>query len=517
MEVSKDKNRAINQRMRAIFILVFTLTLFISLDAQELSGKLQKAQCIWFRGSIYATGYKDGEKGLELVVEMYNEKLEKIKETTKPLGKYKIGDYYPPNFDTTHGQLSLTAQKTNNEKTAVLLRFNENLKPLAASDNAEITRINSFAAFDSEKIYYKNQLYVVREAKDTAGRFYFYRYDLRDSSALFNYNFKWQFNFDQHNYHRIHPVFVNSEHIYLFVMCLDGDKKGQWILIFNPEDGSLTKAIKLNKNDNEVCLVSRFEVYGGQEDIILAGVKYTAANVDLKTGRFSMNYQGSKNINTFFCQIDSSGEVKTRLENFCNAPNEILKEKEMKEFLFRCNALEKNESGINLTYECVYKGKDGIYRTFGFLLSWLNLNPEGFYKQENNTFLPCYRNDKSQPKGKTGNTNCKLTANQYDNDKAKDADRLFYKNAFVKNFTEVGMDMNILKKLAWVSSYYDNKKTATLELHKYTMKNYVWETASLKTITDYSRYNVFGLGQNKVIIFTSLKDESGFTLSLNEL
>ncbi len=496
--------------MRYGFILFFTLSLFINLHSQDVSGKLHHAQCIIFRNNIYVAGYEESDKGLSLKITLFNNKLEKLTEVLKPLGKHKATDFYTPNFDTTHGYLTLVIQKTNNEKTATVVRYNENLKLIYSADNAEITRINSFAAFDNEKLYYKNQLYVIREAKDSAGRFYFYRYDLKDSSALFNYNFKWQFNFDQHKYHRIHPVFANSEHIYLYVICLEGEKKGQWLLVFNPDDGTMTKAIKLNKNDNEICFVSKVDIYGSTEDIALAGVKYPAANVDLKSGKFSMNYQASKSINTFFLQIDSSGEIKTRLENFTAVPNEILKEKELKEFLFRCNTMEKTESGFNLNYECLYKGKDGIYRTFGFLISKLNQSPEGTYKQENNAFLPCYRNEKKNPLSKQ-------TTNQYDNDKASDADRLFYKNAFVKNFTEAGMEMNLLKKTAFVVSYFDNKKATSLELCKNVMKNYVWETLPLKNISDYSRFNVFNLGVNKFLIFNSSKDESGFTLSTTEL
>jgi len=501
--------------MKRGFILFFTFNLFISLQAQEVNEKLHRAQCIAFRNAIYVSGYGENDNGPILKIVRYTSKGEKTNEITKELGKGKPADLYPPNFDTTHGYLSLTLQKTNNEKTALLLRYSEFLKLLSSNEKAEITRINSFAAFDNEKIYYKDQLYVVREAKDSAGRFYFFRYDLRDSSAQFNYDFKWQFNFDQHVYHRIHPLYVNADHVYLYVNCLDGDKKGQWILLFNTEDGAMTKAIKLNKNDNEICFVSKLEVHGSDEDMTLAGVKYPAANVDLKSGRFSMNYQSAKRLNTFFCQVDSSGEVRTQLDNFLPVPNDLLKEKELKEFLWRCNTLEKTEGGFNLNYECLYKGKDGIYRTYGFLLSNLIATPEGLFKAENNSFLPCFRNDKSQPKGKTGNINSKLTANQYDNDKAQEADRLFYKNAFVKNFTEAGMNITASKKMANIISFYNNKKTGTLEFYKYSMRKYVWETSSLKNITDFSRYTVLSMG-NGFAVFISLKDESGFTLNFLE-
>ncbi|HXB41967.1 MAG TPA: hypothetical protein VNZ49_15605 [Bacteroidia bacterium] len=496
--------------MKPCFILFFTFSLFINIRAQEVSGKLYKAQCISFRNNIYVAGYEESDKVLVLKITAYNKKLEKINEVIKVIGKYKAVDFYAPEFDTTHSYLSLVVQKANNEKTAILVRYNENFKIISGSDNAEITRINSFAAFDNEKLYYKNQLYIIREAKDSAGRFYFFRYDLKDSSVLFNYNFKWQFNFDKHTYHRIHPVFANSEHIYLYVICIDGDKKGQWILIFNTDNGNLAKAIKLNKNDNEICFVSKLEVYGNNEDIALAGVKYPAINVDLKTGIFSLNYQTNKAVNTFFCQIDSSGEIKTRLENFVNIPNEILKEKELKEFLFRCNNSEKTESGFNLNYECLYKGKDGIYRTYGFLICKLNQSPEGTYKQENNSFLACYRNEKKNPLSKQ-------TTNQYDNDKASDTDRLFYKNAFMKNFTDAGMEINSTKKTAFIVSCFDSKKTTTLEFYKNIMKNYTWETSSLKNSNDYSRFNAFGAGINKFILFVSSKDETNFTLSLTEL
>jgi hypothetical protein len=503
--------------MKACFILLFTSLLFINLNGQDVTGNLHKSQCIFFRNAIYVSGYEESDKGLELKITSFNDKLKKQKEVVKDLGKHKAIDFYPPAFDTTHGYLSLVVQRTGNEKTVLLLRYDANFTLVSSAENTEITRINSFAAFDNEKLFYKNQLYIVREAKDSIGKFYFYRYDLRDSSALFNYNFKWQFNFDQHNYHRIHPLFANETHIYLYVICTDGEKKGQWILIFNTANGSMEKFVKLNKSDNEICFVSNLDVYGSNQDIAIAGVRYPMANVDLKTGKFVMNYQTSKNINFFFLQIDSSGVTKTRLENFNSVPNEILKEKELKELLFRCNTLEKTENGFNLNYECLYKGKDGIFRTYGFLMSNLTTTPENEFKKENDAFLTCYHNEKTTPKGKTGNPQCKLTTNQYDNDKAFDTDRLFYKNAFMKNFTDVGIKINSLIKSAYIVSYFDNKKTNTLEFYKNTMKNYVWETTSLKNTNDYSRFSVFKMNANADLIFISNKEESGFTLSLTQL
>lgn len=492
------------------FILFFTYLLFIKMQAQELTGSLQRAQCITFRNNIYVSAYEESGGGLDLKIEAYNDKLERVNQFVRPIGKEKAAGYYPPNLDTTHGQLGVVVQKANNEKTALVLRFNEKLKLLSSEEKAEITRINSFAAFDSEKLYYKNQMYVVREAKDTAGRFYFYRYDLRDSSAQFTYDFKWQFNFDRHAYHRIHPLYATAERVYLYVNCLDGDKKGQWLLGFSPGNGSLLKAVKLNKNDNEICFISRATVLGTAEDVVLAGVRYPAANADLQNGRFSMDYQKSKSVNTFFCHIDSAGEVKTRLENFVNVPNDLLKEKELKEFLFRCNALEKSGSGFNLNYECVYKGSDGIYRTFGFLVIKLMQTPDGVYKHENNSFFAAYRNEKKYPLSK-------LTANQYDNDKPQEADRLFYKNAFVRNYSETGMELSSTKKMSWIVSHYPNKKTGGLELYRHTMKNYTWETAPLRNLADYGRYGVFSLSPQRFLLFSTTKEESGFTLSLLEL
>lgn len=492
------------------FILFFTLSLFIKLHSQELTGTLQRAQCIVFKNNIFVSGYEENNGSLDLKIEAYNDKLERVNQYSQSLGKAMAVDYYPPNIDTTHGQLSLVIQKVDNEKTALLLRCSESLKLLSSEEKTEITRINSFAAFDSEKLYFGNQLYVVREAKDTAGRFYFYRYDLRDSSALFTYDFKWQFNFDRHTYQRIHPLYATAERVYVYVNCLDGDKKGQWLLEFTPGDGSLLKAVKLNKDDNEICFISRATVFGTAEDVALAGAHYPSASVDLQNGRFGMDYQKSKSLNTFFCHIDSSGEMKTRLENFVNVPNGLLKEKELKEFLFRCNALEKSDGGFNLNYECLYKGSDGIYRTFGFLVIKLMQTPDGTYKQENNSFLATYRNEKKYPFSK-------LTANQYDNDRPQEADRLFYKNAFVRNYSEAGMELSSQKKMSWIVSHYPNKKSGGLELYKHVMKNYTWETTPLKTLAEYGRYAVLSISPQRLLLFNSSKDETMFSLSLFEL
>lgn len=310
-------------------------------------------------------------------------------------------------------------------------------------------------------------------------------------------------------YHRIHPLYANDEHIYLYVNCLDGPKKGQWLLQLHTENGNLYKAIKLNKNDNEVVLISELEVLGGAEDMALAGVKYPAASVDLKNGRFSMNYQTSKALNLFFMQLDSSGEVKTRLENFIPAPNDLLKEKELKEFLFRNNALTRTDDGFDLNYECLYKGKDGIFRTYGFLVTHLIPTPDGPYKPENNAFLPCYRNEKKNP-------HSKLTANQYDNDKPAEADRLFYKEPFVRNYTDAHMNFTTVKKTTSVISYFENKKTNSLECYKNIMKNYVWETVPLKIIADHERCKAFLTHNGKFILFYNTGNEASYTLFFTE-
>lgn len=478
---------------------------------QELTGKLQHAEVIQFRGNIYISGYEEKTKGLEFRLERYDRDLQKTREVTKSLAKYKIGDLYAPHYDTTHGYLGVEIQRADqNEKRATLLRYDADLRVVASAEGIEIVRINSFAAFNDEKIYYKNQLYMVREAKDSAGRFYFFRYDLRDSSAAFNYDFKWQFNFDQHTYHRIHPVFVNSEHVYLYVICLDGEKKGQWILILNTDDGTLTKAIRLNKNDNEFCVLSQFNVYGGTEDMALAGAIYPVANVDLKNGKFSMNHQTSKSVNALFCCIDSAGNITTRLTNFINVPNDVLKEKELKEMLFRCDQMERSESGFNLNYECLYKGRDGMYRTYGFVVCKLNQTPEETFNQENNGFLSCYRNEKKNPFSKQ-------MANEYLIDPMGNGDRIFFRNTILQNFTSMGMEINMLKKMAWNMGYFDNKKSGHFELIKNTMKNYSWETSPLKTVSEYSRAAVLHLGLNRFLLFYTTKDESAFQASLIDL
>ncbi len=479
-----------------------------------MTEKLTESSCIQFRNNIYVSGYEQSGQELHFKLRKYNTKLEKSGEVSKILGKHKAEDFHAPIFDTTHGFLSLTVQKKNNDKTAVLFRYNENLKPIAFIENAEITRINSFAAFDLEKIYYKNHLFVIRPAKDSAGKFYFFAYDLKDSSALFNYTFKWQFNFDQHNYHRIHLIEATDKHIYTYVICLEGDKKGQWLITFNTADGSIAKTVKLNKNENEFCFVSKILIYNQAEDMAVSGIKYPSANVDLKNGKFGMNYQTSKSLNIFFCVIDSAGEIKQRLESYIAVPNDLLKEKELKEFIFRTDLLQANSGNFSVMHECLYKAPDGLYKTYGFLVSRLNINLENILNPDNNAFLPCYRNEKNMPGGKTtGNPDGKQTANQFDNEKHEEADRLFYKNAFTKNFSDAGVLFDATKKTAHLISYYENKKTSTLIFYKHSMKSYVWESTSLKTTNDYANYNVFSVGENKFVVFVSSKDKTGFVLT----
>lgn len=505
--------------MRACFILVFNLLVLTSLTAQkEVSVKLGESSCLRFRNSLYTGGYEQNANELLCKLQKANFSLENEGEAIINLGKHKADDFHAPVFDTTHGYLNITVQQKNNEKTALLLRYDENLKMIAKIENAEITRINSFVAFDQEKLFYKDKLYVVRPAKDTLGRFYVFSYQLKDAAAVFSYNLKWQFNFDQHPYHRIHFLYASDTVIYAYVICLEGPKKGQWIIALNADDGSINKTIKLNRNDNEFCFISKLDVYNSALDMAVSGVKYPAAAIDLKTGKFAMNYQTSKGLNTFFCLIDSAGEIKQRLDNYLPVPNELLKEKELKEFLIRTNQLEIKGNYFNLLLECLYKAPDGLYKTYGFLFTRLELSLEGILKQENNAFLAAYRNEKNLPGGKkSGNLDCKLTTNQFDNEKKEETDRLFYKDPFTRNFSDASIQFDRNKKMAFMLCFYENKQTSVLSFYKNIMKNYVWETTALSTNNDYSTYNVFAIGENKFIVYTCNKEKSGFTLQLVEL
>lgn len=488
--------------MRSCFVLVVMFGLLINAAGQEINGSLYKSTCVVFRNCIYVAGYEEAHDGMVLKIVKYTATLEKAEEKDRKFEKCKPGSLYAPLIDTTHGFLNITIQETNNEKTAALIRYTENLELVADVGKAEITRINSFAAFDAEKLYYKDHLFVVREAKDSAGRFYFYRYDLKDPSGLFSYAFKWQFNFDQHTYHRIHPAFANDDYVYLYVICLDGPKRGQWLLALDVRNGTLQKTIKLNGAENEFYFVSLVSVQGKTKDILVTGAKYPASAINWETGKITSSYAGVKFLNLFFCRADSSGEIKSRLENFIAVPDELLKEKEWKEFLFRCNYLGSGEKSYDLDYECLYKGNDGIFRTFGFLSDRLLITPDDRVKQDNYTFFATYRNEKKYP-------HCRQAANQYDNDKPTEADRVFYKGAFVKDFSPVAS--NLQKKEAGLASAYDNKKTDTLELYRYSMKNYAWETSNIKSATDYSRHALF-LIQKEAVFFYTTKDEKNFIL-----
>src|SRR4051812_17589339 len=120
----------IAKRMRQAFILVFNLLMLTSLPAQQdISEKLYESTCIQFRGSTYVSGYEQNGNELLFKLKKYSPQLEKNGESSKSLGNHKYEEYHKPVFDTTHGFLSVILQEKNNDKTATLVRFNENLKP----------------------------------------------------------------------------------------------------------------------------------------------------------------------------------------------------------------------------------------------------------------------------------------------------------------------------------------------------------------------------------------------------
>lgn len=154
--------------MNRVFILLMSLCMLINLHAQEVSEKMEHADCMGYRNTVIVAGYEQKGNELFLRVKRYDESGTLVSWAERSLGKARSSEFYAPQGDTTHGLISFVLQRSNNDKQATLIRFNEQLKQVNYLEKTEITHINSFAAFDHEKLYYKNNLYMVREAKDSA-------------------------------------------------------------------------------------------------------------------------------------------------------------------------------------------------------------------------------------------------------------------------------------------------------------------------------------------------------------
>lgn len=407
-----------------------TLTLLLFLfvcntsNAQYNAKDLCKPDAICLSGRIYTFGYIEDGKNLVLKVQRLSAALVVEKEVSVELGTKTCGDLYGIQADTIHGYLNLMLQEVNNDKTCRILRYDKSLRQVADIPNADVTRVNTFTAYDKEVSYYKDELYLVRPfSKDSVNHFYLKKHVLKSKTTVFEYTSGWQVNFGNQMYHRCHIIRTDSAFVYLYVDVIKGSKQGQWILFIDTKYGEIIHAECLNK-DNEGYVF----LYGGHfydtktGSLCVAGYKLKKSQVALDYTKVDLALGAAKTAPVFICTFDSSGFVKERMDNFVSVPPDVAREKEFKQYLFKINKLQYGNNQYSILTELVGSpGTGNVFKTYGFNYTVLEHNEKEELKVKYNSFVCTLRDSK--------NKSAKNMFNIHELDTKKNADELFFKPA----------------------------------------------------------------------------------------
>lgn len=176
----------------------------------------------------------------------FNKEIQLLDSNILSLKKHKPSDLLEITTDTLHDVINFYFQFIDKNNEFMLLRLNDSLKTICYVEKTEANKMNAFAAFDDEKYYTKNHLYVIKSNVDsTEKQFYLNKYQVKSISKPFEYEMNWQFPFERENIHRASVVYADAKHVFVNAHLNDGPKKGQWILCIDAKNGKLKKASRL--------------------------------------------------------------------------------------------------------------------------------------------------------------------------------------------------------------------------------------------------------------------------------
>lgn len=487
---------------KLLFIVCLLLNFFFEkeLAAQEYKNSdVCKTEAINFKHSFYLISYKEEGNSLSLKVEQLSESLSKIKEYNLSLGSAKCAAFYAPQVDTIHNYINISVQKLNDDKTTRVIRLNTKLELIADLPNSDITRVNTFTAFETEYLYAKNNLYVVRPlSKDSAHKFILQQYTLKDKTKLFEYNAGWQLNFAKQSYHRCHIIMANETFIYVFANVLDGTKKGQWLLFIDPIKGEILHAERLNdENEGYVFLYANCAYNPETKDLAVAGYKLNQKQISADYSKVDLTIGKTKLFPVFVCTYDSSGFVKERMDNFIPVPVDVEREKEFKQYLCKIIKMEYKNNQYTFLSEILGAAPAAKeFKTYGYTFSILEHNEEGILKPKFANFNCTYRDSK--------NKEAKNIYNQHAYAGKHDADELFYNKALVS--VSSGFSWNLTFGAEKLVSYstITTKSKRTL-IYKYTFENMKWTNSEFLNTEPLLAFKLFNVSTDKATLFNAEK------------
>ena len=309
---------------KVILIMIFIMPK--SINSQIVTKSLQNPNSFYFKKHVYVFGYQQKVNHLYFKCFRFSNSLQLKDSTSADLGNYKTDQFLEITTDTLHNVINFYFQLANQKNLATLLRLNDTLETICFIKNFDANHINSFIAFDEDKIVYNQDLYLNNVVTDTLGKqFYITKYKVKSILEPFEYEQNWQFAIDRKFIKSASVIFANSNFVLIHTHVYDGTKKGEWILKLNAQSGKLIRGTKLNKNnDDQLYLMSNFFYDSKQKTIDVIGSIYQNKLLDVKNR--------VNNEQLFLIKIDSLGNIISRTEKTLSMP------------------LQSNKLNIGLTY-----------------------------------------------------------------------------------------------------------------------------------------------------------------------
>ncbi len=494
-----------------LFFSLLFLLLSSGLKAIDAKEEMSRASCICFSGNIYVYGFEQKGSELYLKVTCFSGELQKINETKVLLENNKADKFHPIAADTLHDYLNFTVQRIDNDKTAKVIRLSNTLVTIAVINEAPISRINSFAAFDDEKLYTKSDLFVIRPGlKDSANMFFLQKVHLIDSTKIFEYELDWQFGFDKNKYKYCHIIDVNNKFVFVYANVLAGIKKGQWVLLIDLNTGEVDKACKLNEGMDNYELLYSAHCYNKQtKELVIAGAKLLKP----KGNQLDLSINKLKALNVFICNIDSVGKMKEKKFDFIPIPVELGKEKEFKNYVLKTSKILFRNEEYTLFNEVLAEATPKLYKTYGYIFTQLVRDEYGALKTGSAFFDASYKDSKLNF--------AKQVTNNYEVEKGE-TDKLFYKAPLYTAFSGFSWDLQYTDKIMRGIGQHQNNTTGKITFYSYSLKDKKWENKDLLCGEKTLKSKCIVVNTKKYILFNLTPASSdgavseGCTLELKE-
>ena len=494
--------------IRQFFIVLIGFSNLV--NGQTIKHNLLSANVISFHNSLYVCGYEQSNANLKFKCFSYSTKLQAKDSIEFNLGKHTPSDYLEISADTMHDVLNFYFQLANQKNVVSLLRVNDSLKTIATAENYDANHINSLAVFDDEKLAYKQDLYIIRTASDSADKqFYLSKYHVKSMNKPFEYDYKWQFAFERKYIYRASVLAADNNQVIVYTHVFDGLKKGQWILRINANTGEIIRGTKLSaKGDQRHFLMSNFIIDKKTKSIDVIGSIYDANSIDFKNKTSNFTSQ-AKNHKLFLVSIDSLGDVTQRVEKVFPLPIQTKTQTGLQSFHLKIRELKKNSDNNYNIWSDMYE--QTLPNVFTYYSSWqFNLVPnDADYDVNRSTFTISSKvipNFMSLVKGDN--------YGKYIMNDIGDYDRFKYKKPLNEVVIKTGLDdLN--------NAFYVLKKTDILSAKK--TYNYIFmgkkglEYKALLKSEQGQNVNLFFIDKKSYISFITNIGNSDFELKLNTL